>query len=96
MTPLSERLKDWKEIDGALFDLGVALGLWNDTPKGGNWQQQAPKWVFWSNNPLGNALYETLERLVAIGVLEMRQEQDSEIEYRWNGQTTKSLLEGKH
>jgi hypothetical protein len=93
MTPLSERLKDWKEIDGALYDLGVVLGLWQDTPEGGFWLRQAPKWVFWTNNPIGNALYETLQRLVAIGVLEVRQ--NDELEYRWNSQTTKSLLESK-
>jgi hypothetical protein len=37
---------------------------------------------FWSNNPVGNLLYETLESLVQVGVLESRDEPDKQ--YRWN------------
>jgi catechol 2,3-dioxygenase-like lactoylglutathione lyase family enzyme len=34
------------------------------------------KWVYWSNNPLGNELDALLDRLVALGVLEKREEPD--------------------
>ena len=39
------------------------------------------KWVYWSDNPLGNMLYGTLERLLELGALEKREEPD--LQYRW-------------
>ena len=39
------------------------------------------KWVYWSDNPLGNMLYGTLERLLKLGALERREEPD--LQYRW-------------
>jgi hypothetical protein len=39
------------------------------------------KWVFWSDNPLGNALWDLLHALVKAGVLEHREEPDHQ--FRW-------------
>jgi hypothetical protein len=39
------------------------------------------KHVFWSNNEVGNALYQMLDHLVKIGALEYDEEQQL---YRWN------------
>ncbi|MEU9233502.1 hypothetical protein [Streptomyces subrutilus] len=36
------------------------------------------KSVFWTDNPLGNALHEVLLQLVAAGVLERREEPDEQ------------------
>jgi hypothetical protein len=40
------------------------------------------KHVFWSDHPIGNALYRMLDELVGVGVLEKRDEPDTQ--YRWN------------
>lgn len=41
------------------------------------------KGVFWTDNPLGNALHEVLLQLTAAGVLERREEPDDE-QFRWS------------
>src|SRR5690348_879086 len=73
---LRESLGDWIDIDGAGCALGVCLGL---IPAREGWGRH--KHVFWSNNPIGNMLYKMLDDLVAEGVLEKREEPDSQ--YRW-------------
>ena len=74
---LQELLADWCDPDGAMFCMGVSLGLWpNDWPTDG----LNNKWIFWSNNPLGNSLYHCLELLVKVGVLEENDDQ----RFRWN------------
>ena len=55
---LKERLIDWTDFDVAGYQLGVVLGLLPEWPKGEAWGEH--KWVFWSANPLGDALYEML------------------------------------
>jgi hypothetical protein len=91
MNPLNERLREWQDFDVAAYDLGVVLGLFADTPEGGWWLDHAPKWVFWSDNPLGNALHELLQQLVTIRVLESNEHG----QYRWNGEVAQSLLRPK-
>ena len=51
MMPLSERLQQWYDFDGAAYALGIVLGVFPDTPAGGWWLDSAPKWVFWTDNP---------------------------------------------
>lgn len=80
---LKERLADWRDWDGASFELGACLGFWMDfgAPHGIDpWH--GVKGVMWSNNPLGNSLANFLEALVEAGVLEKREEPD--IAFRWN------------
>jgi hypothetical protein len=73
---LREALKDWTDVDGAQYDLAVCLGLMPP----GTWYDA--KSIFWTNNPIGNTLYDILERLTALGVLERRDEPD--LQFRWN------------
>ena len=76
---LPERLRDWLDWDSAAYWLAISLGLMKDEP--GLFQGPA-KHVFWSNNPVGNMLYAMLDQMVAVGILEKRDEPD--FQYRWN------------
>ncbi|MFF4262042.1 hypothetical protein ACFY7Y_36725 [Streptomyces virginiae] len=76
---LSKGLADWTDWDGAAFVVGRSLGIF---PKDETFTQV--KGVFWTDNPLGNALHEVLLRLTAAGVLERREEPD-DIQFRWLG-----------
>ena len=76
---LSERLRDWVDWDGAAYWLAVSLDVMKDEP--GLFQGRA-KHVFWSNNPVGKMLYAMLDQMVAVGILEKRDEPD--FQYRWN------------
>lgn len=80
---LKELLVEWTDFDYAAFQVGVVFGLW--PPEG---EDQASfrlknKHVFWTNNPLGNALHQILNSLVKCGILERRDEPD--LQYRWKG-----------
>ena len=75
---LRENLGDWNDVEGAGYALAQCLGLldpevpYSDT-----------KYLFWSANPLGDALIRTLDDLVRLGVLEER-EDDGGTVYRWD------------
>lgn len=79
LVEFSEGLADWTDWDGAAFTLGRSLGIFSETET-----FTQVKWVFWTNNPLGNALHEMLVQLTAAGVLERRDEPD-DIQFRWLG-----------
>jgi len=66
---------DW---DGAEYELGRAVGLFADVAF-----PQA-KHVFWSNNELGSALWEMLHCLVRAGVLEHRDDDMHDHQFRWS------------
>jgi hypothetical protein len=72
---LAARLVDWRDWDGAAFELGVVLGLFED----GDWPKD--KGVVWSANPIGDALHDVLLALTRAGVLEQREEPD--VAFRW-------------
>lgn len=74
---LSEGLADWTDWDGAAFLVGCSLGIFGDSET-----FTKVKWVFWTDNPLGNALHEVLLQLVGAGVLERREEPDEQ--FRWS------------
>jgi len=75
---LREELADWTDIDVAGFVLARRLGI-----IGADVQFQThAKHVFWSEHPVGRALYRILDELVEAGVLEKRDEPD--FQYRWN------------
>jgi hypothetical protein len=76
METLRIALADWTDFDASAHLLAQCLGIMP-------WQQEMKeeKWVYWSENPLGNMLYSTLERLVELRVLERRAEPD--LQYRW-------------
>ncbi|WP_433270297.1 hypothetical protein ACQPWR_14760 [Micromonospora vinacea] len=72
---LADALAEWTDVDGAQYELGRTVGLFTDRTF---WQV---KWVFWSNNPLGQSLWDMLHALVKAGVLEYRDEPDHQ--FRW-------------
>lgn len=74
---LSEGLAGWTDWDGAAFLVGRSLGIFGDSET-----FTKVKWVFWTDNPLGNALHEVLLQLVGAGVLERREEPDEQ--FRWS------------
>jgi hypothetical protein len=76
---LPERLHDWLDWDSAAYWLAVCLGLMEDEPE---LFETRAKHVFWSNDPVGNMLYAILDQMVAVGLLETRDEPDKQ--FRWN------------
>lgn len=74
---LREKLREWTDWDGTAFTLAVVLGIMEDGQE--SWLKN--KGVFWSANPLGDALVKVLNELVGAGLLEHRSEPDSQ--YRW-------------
>lgn len=77
---LAEDLAGWADWDGAAYQLGRAIGLFEGVTFGD------AKHVFWTDNDLGNGLHEALVALVRAGVLERRDEPDEQ--FRWKGQRT--------
>jgi hypothetical protein len=76
---LRERLNDWTDIDCAAYELGCALSLIGEARS--PFQTRA-KHVFWSSHPVGETLYQMLEMLADLGILQKRDE--PELQYRWN------------
>lgn len=74
---LRESLSSWTDRDMAMFRLGVALGIFEQTV---SFARDA-KHVFWSENKLGASLAELVQTLVRIGALEMDSEEE---QVRWN------------
>jgi hypothetical protein len=75
---LKEKLSDWVGWEGAEFELAVLLGIID--PGEESWLKN--KGVFWTANPVSDALSQTLQDLVKAGILEYRTEPDHE--FRWN------------
>ncbi|MFB6832795.1 hypothetical protein [Streptomyces hydrogenans] len=76
---LSEGLAGWTDGDGAAFMVGRSLVIFDESVT-----FTQVKGVFWTDNPLGNALHEVLLQLVTAGVLERRAEPEDE-QFRWSG-----------
>lgn len=80
MKTLAYRLADWTDFDGAMFELGIVLGLWPDEP----WTVKGSgvlKGIFWAKNEIGEALYETLEAMVKGGLMDHDEEEQR---FRWH------------
>jgi hypothetical protein len=73
---LADDLADWTDWDGAAYDLGRAIGLFQGT----DWLRA--RHVFWTDNELGNGLHDALLALVHAGVLDRRDEPDEQ--FRWS------------
>lgn len=78
MSTLREELADWTDIEAAGAILARVLGVMDAQV---NFQTDA-KHVFHAVHPVGDALYRMLDELVAVGILEKRDEPD--FQYRWN------------
>lgn len=74
---MQEHFKDWVDFDQAAFRIAVTLGLVDEKI---NPCAPGQKWIFWSNNPFGNALMGIITSLVEMQVLE----ENEEGQYRWN------------
>ena len=68
---LAAFLVDWTDMDVAAHDLARALGILPERST-----MSDAKWVYWSNNLLGNKLVDLLDSLTAVGFLEKRNEPD--------------------
>jgi hypothetical protein len=75
---LKTSLTDWQDWDFAAYDLALCLGLMSPET---SFTTKA-KHVFWSVHPIGSFLYDMLDKMVELGILEMRDEPD--LQYRWN------------
>lgn len=73
---LKHSLYDWTDIDVAQYRLGVVLGIFES-----HVSFLEVKGVFWTDNPIGNALFRILEILTETDILEKRDEPD--YQYRW-------------
>ena len=63
-------LSQWHDSDSAGFHLAVSLGALPEDA----WFEN--KWVFWTDNPLGNGLHAALLALVSAGLLEYDEDED--------------------
>ncbi len=77
MRTLKDPIADWTDIDVAEFHLATALGL-----MGPDTDSHRAKHVFWSNNPVGNMLYEIIKLLIEQRILETHPDDDTIV--RWN------------
>ena len=73
---LKESLAEWQDFDTAQHALAICVGLMSP-----NMDFHRAKHVFWSANPIGEALHYILQELIKVGVLE---HDDEEGKYRWN------------
>lgn len=73
---LKEKLSDWTDFDGAEAAVAMCFGILDE----GVDSFFKAKRVFWSNNELGNLLYQMIIEMVNLGFLE----QNEEGQFRWN------------
>jgi hypothetical protein len=77
---LRETLLNWTDADIAAYHLALCLGLMSVDV---DFAVKA-KHVFWTDNNIGNLLYQILEELAQQAVLEKRDEPD--YQFRWNSE----------
>jgi hypothetical protein len=83
---LKDVTKEWTDFDIAAHQLGIDIGLFHQDEA----FQTDLKWVFWSDNPVGNMLYQMLRLLAETGVLERDEES---MQYRWKEGATAQTLD---
>lgn len=74
MKTLFSYLESWKDIDDAQHQLGILLGMVDESL--GSFQKEY-KWVYWTNNPFGKMLRESLFKMVEIGMLEYNEDNET-------------------
>ena len=79
---LQVRLSDWADLELAAHALAQCLGVVAETTAYG-----AIKGIYWSVNPVSDALYAALRALVKAGILEESPEDDTIV--RWNPSFTR-------
>jgi hypothetical protein len=76
---LAKELKDWEDIDVATYLVGQALGVFPDPAQPLDFQVKYKATVS-SDNVVGNFLYDTIKKLVELGIL---QKDDDEWRVKW-------------
>ena len=74
-----ELLKDWKDQDISAYYLACCLGLVTYDSTFAVFREA--KHIFWTKNSTSKLLYEMLEKMVEVEMLEF---DDDETRYRWN------------
>lgn len=87
-TTLQEVLANWTDPDETAFLLGQVLGIF---PPEGN-LHEGFKWIFWTDNPLGNAIYEFAHNLVRVGALDRNEDE----QFRWNTRWDPTRYENRY
>jgi len=86
MANLREQLANWMDEDCARHLLAVHLGIFPEGPSEDPWDVfRENKWVYWTENPLGAALWEMMNHLVSIGAMEYDPE---DLRFRWKPEYT--------
>lgn len=57
------KLRDWQDFDYAEYFLGETLGIFDH-------YDNDMKWIFWTNNVVGETLFDMLQCFVKLGLLE--------------------------
>jgi hypothetical protein len=65
-------LNEWRDFDGTLLVLGKSIGIFGD--KVDSIMDVKP--ILWSNNPVGNCLYDILNKLIILGYILHDKEED--------------------
>jgi hypothetical protein len=76
-------MAEWHDWDGAAYELAVSLGVLDP-----GMTYQASKWLFWTDNLVGNALHQMLLALVEAGALESNEDD----QFRWDAATLRQRL----
>jgi hypothetical protein len=85
---LKETLLEWEDPDITAYKLGICLGLFQ--PDDGSYDQfREYKGVLCTDNAASMFLYETIDRLVVLGLLEADK---GKYKYRWNPGSEDRLL----
>jgi hypothetical protein len=74
---LKDALREWADLEDAAFHLARITGVIPADAAYADW-----KWMFWSRNDVGDALYEMLRALAAIGAIE--EDPDDASRVRWS------------
>jgi hypothetical protein len=83
-----DELAEWAEWDEAGWSIAMHLGL---LPPGVSYQTEA-KHVFWTSNPLWDAIHDVLDAMVRVGALEYEPEEQrwrARPEYAWHDASSK-------
>jgi hypothetical protein len=76
---LKNNLLEWEDYDVSAYKLGISLGLFQSDD--GSYEQfREHKNIFYVSNPVGDFLFDCLEKLVVLGFLE---EDRNMKKYRW-------------
>ena len=78
MPRIDELFAEWEDYDFSAYYVACLLGI---VKYDKSWDEyRRIKGLFWTNNPVGNILYDFLEKMVEAKLFE----KDDDLGYRWN------------